>query len=239
MTLRPLRGLLPREHGLSAWVLVPLVGALALAPATLPAALAVWVAFGAFNAARRGQRWLAAGAAGLAMALGLVGLVGSQRPLLMGVALALAGIGAAGAMLRFGRSMPRSVAPELLAIGGLGVLGASLAVACGAEPDRAAALAALLFSFQVTGLWWVRRGLARVLPGRRPWAAGPYVALLFVALAAGLGLGLGQPRVLALLTLLPLRLLTDRAPSSAREAPRVGLTELGWTLGVACLGVAL
>lgn len=241
MNASPLRSLLPKEHGLNAWVLVPLFAAILQAPAisTGLSALAVFAGFGAFNAARRGVSRVAAFAAALASLLGVAALGVAARPAPLLAVFAVALVGALVAILRFGRALPRSTAPEIAAIVALNALGAGIAVAGGASVGRASALGAVLATWEVTGLWWVRRALAPLLPGRVPWAAGPAVATLCAVLTLILAWRLGHPEVAAVLALLPLRLWLDPAPRSAREAPRVGFTELGWALLATVLGVVV
>lgn len=224
-----MRAWMPREHGLMAWVGLPMAAALGLAPGSLPAIGAVVAGFCAFNAARR-QAWPpAAGAAALSVSLGGLAVARAAQPFPLVCALGTAGLLAIGAGLAFRVHPPRTPLLEVAGITALCGLGAGLAVVHGAPVDRSATVGLMLAAWQVTGLWWVRGLLARVLPRRVPWRAGLGVALALAAAATAAGCWYGLLAIPAALLLYPLRMLAHRAPSSPREAARVGLTELGWS----------
>lgn len=234
-----MRRFLPREHGLIAWVGLPVLAVLALAPglASTLAGLAVLAAFGAFNAARREEDLSAAGALLVSAALAVAALLESARPTLLLLGLGLGAAFAVGAMACFRRQLPRSPPQEVGALFGLNALGACLAVSAGAEPERALTVALMLLAWQVTGLWWVRRTMAAVLPRRAPWREGLAVALGLAGSAALAGCWYGLLAIPAVLLLYPLRILAHRPPASPSEAARVGLAELGWS--VLALGLAV
>lgn len=236
-----MRRFLPREHGLLAWVGLPLLAALVLAPrvGTGLAALAVVLGFGAFNAARRAE-WRAAGGAML-LAAGMAAAaetVIDWPGLLLGT-LSLALLAAGGALTTFGERLPRAPALEVLGLAGLNAVGMGLAISGGAPWDRAITLSLVLLCWQVTGLWWVRRSLAAVLPRRAPWRPGLGLALALAASAVAAGCWYGLLTIPAVLLLYPLRMALHGAPGGPRDAARVGFTELGWSvlaIGLAALG---
>lgn len=240
-----LRALRPREHGLWAWALVPQLGALALAPrfGTLLAALAVAAGFGASNALGSAlrQRDPAAGlgaalAAGVALALAAAAAPVLERPGVMAGAFGVAGALGGGLLLATGGRLPRARALELPGLLTLTGLGGAVAVAGGAPAGPAGALAALLFGWFVIGIAWVDRQVARVMPGRVPWSAGPVAAGLASLGAAGVALGADRPALVPLLALYLGRARLHAPPRTPRDLKRVGLTELGWAVAVALLG---
>lgn len=235
-----MRRFLPREHGLIAWVGLPLLAALALAPgwSTAAAVGAVLAGFGAFNAWRREQRRAAGLALLVAAAAGALALSLSDRPALLAAALGLGAAGALGGARFLHGSIPRLPGLESGAILALNALGATLAVAGGARAGHAITLALVLAAWQVAGLWWVRRSLAAVLPRRHAWGAGLGVALGLAGAALAAGSWYGLLAVPAVLLLYPLRVLAHRAPESPRQAARVGLTELGWSVLAIIVAVA-
>lgn len=224
-----MRAWLPREHGLMAWVGLPMAGALGLAPGALPAAGAVIAGFYSFNAARREATGWSALAATLALSLGALALSRAPAPAPLACALGSAAVVALAAALVFRRTLPRSPALEVAGICGLCALGASLAVVHGAPVDRSATLALMLAAWQVTGLWWVKGLMAAVLPRRVPWRRGLGVAGALAAAAIAAGCWYGLLAVPAALLLYPVRMLAHAAPASPREAVRIGMTELGWS----------
>ena len=238
------RPLLPKEHGLWCWVGTPLLGALLLAPGvgTALGVLAALAWFGAGNAARRGVRGPAVHAA--AVGRGAAGLAGWLLPdpgPALGVLGLLVGLGAPvawGTTGLAGRALRHATLLELGAIGGFAAFGAALAVSGGAPAADAGLLAAVLVAWQVVGLWWVRGQLARVLPGRTPWAQGPVVAGLCSLGALAAGLAVGAPIVGLLPLGYTLRVLSTRPVKAAKDARRVGLGEAAWTAG-ACVLAAL
>lgn len=228
------RAFLPREHGLWCWVGAPMLGAVLVAPSLggLLAVLSVFALFAAGNAARA-QAWGAAGAALTGSAVfGLAALPFLAAPGLW--LTVLASIVVSGALLldtlgrKVGRAVERHTRYELAAIAGFALVGAGIAGAAGAPLEKACAVALTLIAWQVTGLWWVRGQLARVLPGREPWSAGrPTVAALTVGTAATVVL-LGAPLLAPIPALYAARARFTRPPTSGRDARRIGLTEAGW-----------
>lgn len=233
-----MRRFLPREHGLLAWVGLPLLAALVLAPetGTALASLAVILGFGAFNAARRAEWRAAAGALALASGAAGAAVMVIDRPWLLLGTLALASAGAGAALTTFGERLPRAPALELVGLAGLNALGMSLAISGDARWDRALTLSLVLLCWQVTGLWWVRRSLAAVLPRRAPWRPGLGVALALAGSAVAAGCWYGLLTIPAVLLLYPLRMALHGPPGGPRDAARVGFTELGWS--VLAIGLA-
>ncbi len=225
-----MRRFLPREHGLIAWVTLPLLAAVVEAPLALPAALAVLAGFGAFNAARRGAWRAGLGALTLAAALALVALLQSLAPGALALTFGLAGLGAALALAGLGGRPTHATALEVGALAGLGALGVGVALSAGGQPERALTVALMLLAWQVTGLWWVRRSMAAVLPRRTPWRAGLGVALLLAGSAVAAGCWYGMLAIPAMLLLYPLRMALHDGPRGPQDAARVGLTELGWSV---------
>jgi len=156
--------LMPKEHGLWVWLLLPLILALALTPtlATLMAMLAVLCGSGAaqgWGRAMRGSRGAAVptlAALLLANIFGLVAVASAARPGVL-VATLLGG----GLVGLFGMSYLRGLAPrriafELAGIVGFVALGAGIALSSGAGPGRVTVAATVLAVLLVLGLWWVR-----------------------------------------------------------------------------------
>lgn len=243
----PWRELVPKEHGVWAWLVLPLVTALGLAPAlsTLFGALAVVAGFAAaqgLGRALKGSRVArvptllaviaanALGAASVATAPVPEGIVAT---LVVG---ALVGFSAMAFMR--GRA-PREVVVELSAITGFVGIGAGLGLGGGAADLRVLAGAAALGAWLVIGLWWVKGALARVLSHRKPWAAGRWFAAAAVAVSVVVGYVGGHAWVGLLPILYGLRIAVHRAPTEARDAKRIGLTELAWGLVVAVLAGVL
>ena len=223
-----MRAYLPREHGLLVWIGLPLLAAVAQAPGAAVAAVLVVLGFGAFNALRRRERRAATLAMAPALALLAPALAWSDHPWILGFGLMLGGL-AALAGLREGH-LSRRPAVMVLGMAALNGVGASLAVAAGADPHRAGLVALVLLAWQVAGLWWVRRSMAAVLPRRLPWRNGLVVALALAAAAVAAGCWYGLLTIPAALLLYPLRILLHPAPSNPRDAARVGMTELGWSV---------
>jgi hypothetical protein len=232
------RALLPREHGLWGWLLVPLVAALALAPgvSVLAAALATVAGFGAANALGRRIRLTQpavlvalTGAGGAAV----LAVVTAAAPLTMGLVLAISGALGLGARLVARGRIPRQRPLELLALAGLASTAGLIAVGDGAPPDRAAAALLAVFAWLVLGLWWVGALLARVLKHRPPSRALPWAAAAAVVASGVVGIATRYPIV----GLLPLsylgRIVAHRPPAHAREAWRVGVAELAWGVALA------
>lgn len=237
----PMRVFLPREHGLWCWVGTPLLGAVLLAPsagATL-AVLSVLALFGAGNAARS-QAWNPAGAAlAASAALGIAALPFLAVPGLWLAVLAALAVGGAIGVETAGRAIGRNVKGhtryELAAIGGFTGAGAAIAVAAGGAFGAAMAVALTILTWQVIGLWWVRGQMARVLPNRAPWSAGPLaVAALAVGTAAA-AFALHTPLLAAVPALYAVRARVTRPATHGRDARRIGLSEAAWAAGATAL----
>jgi len=235
------RDLLPREHGVWAWLALPLVLAVSLAPAwsTLAGALSVVAGFAGaegFGRALSGSR--AARGPTLVMVLfaqlcGALAVVSAHRP---GVLVAtLLGAGLVGflamAYLR-GRALRKPLF-EVLAIIGFVAIGAGLATSGGAAIEPTISGAVALGAWLVLGLWWIKATLAKVLSHREPWSEGRWFVGCAVALSLASGLATGRPWVGALPLLYGLRITSQRPPRVARDAKRVGLAELAWGIGLA------
>lgn len=241
------KDLFPREHGLWGWVGVPLFGAMVAAPSATAAlaAVSVFAGFGAVNAYGRYCRGSAkafevlAPALGVAVGCGTAAWLVSTRPLPLLVSL---GALAAGGFL-FTRAvrgqMPHNPLFEFGAIGALVATGACVSAAAGASIDRIVASGVAIASWLTLGLWWVNWQMSAVIPGRRPWLWGPLVALATVICSLLTGVRWGHPWVGILPALYALRMLLHPAATSARDAKRTGLTELGWGLGVTVLAASL
>jgi len=223
-----------------AWLVLPLLLALGLAP-SLSTGLAMGAVLAGFGAAQgwgramRGSRGAALPTIlSLLMAnlLGLGAVASSARPGVL-VATLLGG----GVIGLFGMSYLRGLAPrqvglELAGIGGFVAVGAGLALAGGADSSRVLVAAMALAAWLVLGLWWIKRALAKVLNHREPWASGIWFAGGAVALSLALGFGFGAPWVGALPLLYGARISVHSAPTHARDAKRLGLTELAWGIGI-------
>lgn len=233
---RMLRALLPKEHGLWSWACVPLVAAILLAPESTTAlgALAILLLFGGANAARKGEKVTSglASAAGVALGVGLAPAL--AQPAIWLSTLGALGAGGAIALVVVGRATgrkaPNATLLELAAIGGFTAAGAGLAIANGAMEARTALVALALGTWQVIGLWWVRGELARVLPGRTPWALGPAVIAALVLALVISAVGLGQQAVIGVPALYVLRARLTRPATTARDARRIGLSEAAWAI---------
>jgi hypothetical protein len=122
---------------------------------------------------------------------------------------------------------------EIMALAGLTVSAAVIAVSDGAAPARAAAALAAVFAWLVLGLWWVGALLARVLKHRPPSHSMPWVAALAVVASGVVGVASHHP-IVGVLPLCYLgRIAMHRPPAHARDARRVGITELGWGVALA------
>lgn len=226
---------------------VPLLAALLLAPhpPTLVAGCSVMAAFGAFNAfgrflgGREGAREIGLAALGVALALATLAVLLSTHPIwLLGIYVTAAVAGSIATLAWRGRH-PRRIAFEVAAIGGCAMIGAGIAAAAGAETSHALVVAIVLTTWGTWSLWWVRGQLARLLPRRVAWSQGRplVVGLSLVTFAAGVYLG--HPFAAALPLLYPLRTVVHAPVRSPGKARVIGLTELGWALGIAGLAVVL
>lgn len=238
-----MRALFPREHGLWCWVGVPLLGALLLAPglATGLGAVAILALFGAANAVRR-HAWATAGCAGatgIAAGIAAAGRVPSPDLWLatLGATAAAGALALVIAGTATGRRASAATLLEVAAIGGFAAAGAGLAIAAGARASAAAPALCAVATWELIGLWWVRGQMARVLPGRTAWRAGP-------ALIAGSSLVLGvaataagAPQVALVPALYLIRVTTTRPVSRPLDARRIGLSEGAWAAGAAVLAV--
>lgn len=225
-----LRAGLPREHGLIAWTLQPLLLGVALAPSasTLLTAVGVVAGFWTFNVHRSQAPGAPAGAAVAGVALG--GAVLAGAPLLPIVGLTLAGASAVLAGPALGR-LPRHAGFEVAGILALVSAGATVAAAGGAAPAAIVVTSGVLTAWEIVGLVWVRAQLARLLPQRRPLPSGGWVAGGAVLLALVAGAVVGHLGVALLPLVYPLRTIAHAPLTRAADARRAGLTELGWGIG--------
>lgn len=239
--------LLPTEHGVWAWLGLPLALALGLAPtaSTLLAALATVAGFAAAQGWGRALRGSRAAVMPTMLALlcanafGFGAVMGNARPgLLVATLLSGAALGLFGMAALRGR-VKRLVVLELASIAGFVAIGVCLAVAGGAEVTRAVSAGLALAAWLVLGLWWIKRSLSKVLKHREPWAAGGWVGAAAGAVSLVVGMALGQPWVGALPALYVVRVSCDVPPTQARDAKRVGLTELAWGAGLTLLAALL
>lgn len=230
------RLLLPREHGVWAWVGLPLLLALLLAPSltTVLGTLVVLAGLGATQALGRAMRGVAGAktaavvAALVAAAAGGGAWLVAERPWVLLATVSGAGLfGASATWMTRGRP-PRQIAVEVVAIAVFVATGAGLAIAAGAPPLRSGVAGLALLAWLVLGLWWVKGRLATVLARREPWEVGPWVAggLVMTSVAAGVWASL--PLVGCVPLAYALRARAHRPPASARDAKRVGLQELAW-----------
>lgn len=232
------RALLPREHGLWGWLLVPLLCALALAPglAVLAAAFASIAGFGAANALGR-RHGLAEPAVvtalGIAAAGAALAVVTAAAPVTMGLILAIAGALGLGARVLARGRIPRQRPLELLALAGLTLAAGVIAVGGGAASAHAAAALTAVFAWLVLGLWWVGALLARVLKHRPPSRSLPWIAAFAVVASGVVGAATHHPIVGALPLFYLGRIVAHRPPGHARDAWRVGVAELAWGVALA------
>jgi len=195
-------------------------------------------AFGAFNAFGRflGGRERARGpgfvALGVAAVLAAVALLLANRPIPL---LVIYGIAVVTGSVRH----PRKTPLEIAAIGGCAVIGAGIATAGGADVSHAVVVAAVITTWAIWSLWWVRGQLAQILPKRTPWSNGRLVVIALSLVTFAAGALLGHPLAAALPLVYPLRTVVHAPVRSAGKARILGLTELGWALGIAGLAVAL
>jgi hypothetical protein len=235
--------LVPKEHGVWAWLVLPLVLALCLAPApaTLAAALATIAGFASAQGLGRALRGSRAAAlptlASLAAAVvfGALAVATAARPAAVTVTLLAAGGAGFLAMALLGGRAPRQAPVELVAIAGFVAIGVGLAWSGDAARERVVTGAAVLFAWLVLGLWWVRRALAAVLSHREPWRAGRWLALAGVIASLAIGIACERVWVGALPLAYGARVAAHRPPASARDAKRIGLTELAWGLAIAIM----
>jgi len=241
------RELIPKEHGVWAWLGLPLLLALCLAPAwsTLFGGLAVVAGFAAAHGLGRAMKGSPRARVPTLIAVVVANVFGAVSVATAAVPEGIVATLIGGAVVGFtamafmrGRA-PREVVVELAAITGFVAIGAGLAVGGAAEGLRVIAGAAALGAWLVIGLWWVKGALARVLAHRAPWAAGRWFGAAAVAVSLVVGTLAGHVVVGALPVLYGVRIAVHRAPKEAREAKRVGLTELAWGVVVAVLAGVL
>lgn len=239
------RALLPTEHGVWAWLGLPLLLALLVAPGATTAlgALATLAGLGTSLAlgrlARRHAALVPALTAGSVAALATVGAwLAAPVPLAVALTLGVGGVLGVGVSVATGARPPRLVALEVAAIAAFVATGAGLAIAGGSTTGTVATRFVALFAWLVLGLWFVKGRLAVVLKRREPWRAGIVVGALAANGAALLGLTFG-PLVAGLVPFgYALRVLAHRPVTSPREAKRVGLEELACGV-IACLVLGL
>jgi hypothetical protein len=233
---RDLRGLLPREHGSWAYLLIPEIAAILAAPN--PAAAILWAlavalffcAFQGFAAARRRREgWSRAGAiagaaGGLVLAVparahpwALLTLAPSILPVCLGILRARGRIGKDGPI-------------EVLAILATSIMGAGAILTGGGSAREALLLAAACFAYSSLSLIWVRVRLAREMPGRHallPPGLNIPVSLVLLASSAALGFFTGRfaaglfPGIYCIRILLPV----PRSPDGKLQIVRLGVQE--------------
>ena len=232
------RALLPREHGLWAWVGVPLVAMGALCPGacTALAAGSVLAGFCGVNAWRWRDR---GGLVPAALALGLAGLLGvgavasAARPALVAALLAVGGLSGLAAGTWAGKALRPKPGVEAALIAGMAALAAGLAVGAGASVGTAAATLSVVATWGLFGRWHVGRRLSAVIPGRPVWTGSERVLAVAVAATVVAGFAAGCPWSAGLLLLYPMRARLHAPPRSGRDARRLGMTELAWATTVA------
>jgi hypothetical protein len=218
------------------------MAALLLAPqvGTSLGALAITALFAAGNAWRAGMPQVVALCAGFAslMAMVAAALLLSRGWWAVSLFGGLGGV--VGAVFategRFGRAIGRHTELELLAIGGSLLVGGALALAGGAEPRRVVLMASALWTWELIGLWWVRGQLSRILKGRAPWGAGPWVWGPSWLVLGLLGAAWSTPWVAAIPVGYGLRTWSTRRVTSGSEIRRIGLSEAAWTTVAAFAG---
>lgn len=241
----PLKELIPKEHGVWGWLGIPLVMALASAPSwtALTGAFAVVAGVGAahgFGRAMRGMtraRVPTALALILANLLGIIAVASAPRPEVLVPTLGLGALLGFGAMFYLRGRLPRAVLAEIATIAAFTSIAAGLAVSAGAAPERVAVSGAVVLTWLVLGLWWIKRSLARVLSHRDPWRHGLLVGSICAAGSIVLGVVFEAPWVGVLPLLYVPRALIHRAAAVPADAKRIGLTELAWGIGVAVAAV--
>ena len=226
--------LFPREHGLWAWIGVPLVAAIGLAatPSVIFGALTIVVGTGASSAWRNRAPALALMAAVVSVGLGVASLMSCPQPTPLAVgALILGGVAVSSTWWLGRRQPPGQVrhAAEAALILVVAAAAGGLAVLAGADPQRVALVQLALATWQITSLWRINRDLSRVLK-REPWYSGPVLAMICVAATAYTAITFGQPILVGLFVLYGVRVSWHAPMTHARDAKRVGLAELFWTL---------
>lgn len=241
------RELLPREHALWGWVGIPLFAVLLAVPSwsTALVALCTLAGFGAWNAAGRWLRGSArAGRAALgsgasAAVLAAPAIVLAERPVVLVGALLAAGAAAVAVTAITRGNVHQSPSAEAVGIGFLCAFAWLVGFGAGADPAHLAVILTIVCTWLLLGLWWINRSLSPFLPNRVLWQRGPLVAAAAVAVSLGAAYVYGPP----LLGLLPLaylgRIASSGAVQGARDARRVGLTELAWGLALAIAAVHL
>lgn len=241
------RALLPREHGLWAWLGVPLVTALILQP-TAGTALAggtVLAGFGAINALARMARGSSDAGRMVAPAVVVAGvaLVGAiataAHPVAVAVPLIAIGVGGFAATLAVRGKFAVNPSGELTVIAGLAALGGVIAAANGAAVRDAIAVTAVVASWHAVGLWWVNRQLAPVLPTRTAWRSGAWIVGAFAAIGAGTAAIAAGPACALLIALYPVRMFAHERLVDVRDARRVGMTEFVWSLSIGAAAALL
>jgi hypothetical protein len=240
------KDLLPREHALWGWVGVPLFGSLCVEPgaAVALAALATLAGFGTWNAAGRWARGSDRArdallpAAAVAVAAAVAAVWAAERPILSALALGGAGLAAGVAMWTTHGRLRQDPGAEAAAIVALAIYGAGVGVGAGADVRSAAMVQAATATWLLLGLWWINRTLAPLLPHRRRWRYGLVVAGASAVASFGVALATGVVAVGFVPLLYAVRILSQRPAVGARDARRLGLVELGWSLAIS-LAVAL
>lgn len=200
MTHRDWHGLLPREHGSWAYLLIPQVGALLATDFATPVALwligslLLFAALQGFAAARRRhERWSLAGTAcGTVGALVLV-LAARERPAAFTFVIPST-IPAALALFSTHGRIGRDDAIEVLGICCASILGGGGLWLAGASIRVVALLMVAACAYSMLSLIWIRVRLATELKGRRPilphgWNIPTSLIILGLSAVAGVALG--------------------------------------------------
>lgn len=246
---RDLRGLIPREHGSWAYLLIPQVAAIMAAPGHLAAALwalaaaLLFCAFQAFAAAeRRRERLSPAGIVAAIAGMLILGLVARRRTVaLVTVIPSLAPV-ALGLFRTRGR-IGRDDALEVLGIVATSILGAGAFLVGGGSIREAALLAVSAGVYSILSLIWIRMRLTRELPGRRAllpkgWNIPVSVALLLASAILGLVSGRFAAGLLPGIYCVRSFLPVPRRADGLVQLSKLGLQE-GITAAIFAMGLGL
>ncbi len=197
---RDLRGLLPREHGSWAYLLIPQIAALMAADRPAPAtawlggSVLMFTAFQGFAAARRRREtWSPAGLLCAIAGATLLALTARARPLAL-VLLLPSAIPALLTLRSTKGRIGRDDAIEALGIVAASILGCGGLYVSGASHAAVALLAIVSCSYSLLSLIWVRVRLAAELKGRRPilshgWNIPASLLILGLSGVAGISMG--------------------------------------------------
>ncbi len=246
---RDLHGLIPREHGSWAYLLIPQVAAILASPGHLASALwglAAALLFSAFQAfaaaARRHERFSAAGAVAGAAGLILLTLAARGRTIAIAcIAPSLAPV--ALGLLRTRGRIGRDDAIEVLGIVATSILGAGGFLAGGGRTSEAILLAVAVTAYSILSLIWIRVRLNRELPGRRtllPAGLNIPASLAILVASAAAGFASGRlaagllPGIYCIRVLMPV----PRRPDGLVRVSRLGIQE-GVMAAIFAVGLGL